>query len=134
VSSLFLVISHVSPSYGSNPGCEISKPCFFTTARYLSKKFNLHNLECLLKGSPSFKNILFRIKVFHAKILIPYEDIFIGGNYVRMKKSLSVPPSGKIHRLLSKSVMTKKLLLGRRLAFLLSKEATNHFVCFRMLT
>lgn len=35
--------------------------------------------------------------MFHAKILIPYEDIIIGSNYVRMKKPLGVPPSWKIH-------------------------------------
>lgn len=46
------------------------------------------------KASKKKKNILLRIKVFHAKILVPYEDIIIRSNYVRMKKPLGVPPSG----------------------------------------
>lgn len=36
--SLRLVICHVSPLFGSKPGCEISNPCFLTNLRYLKPK------------------------------------------------------------------------------------------------
>lgn len=38
-------------------------------------------------------NILGWVKVFQAKILVPYEDVLIGFHQIRVKKAFGIPPA-----------------------------------------
>lgn len=51
---------------------------------------NLYN-----KLKRSSLNILGWIKVFQAKILVPYEDVLVGFHQIRMKKAFGIPPAYK---------------------------------------
>ena len=97
-SPLLFVISHVVPLLGSKPGCEISKPCFFTSFMYLKKDnkvigasnptiFNLLLKKCTTKG------LLFSIKMFNSKVLIPYKYVIVWCNNTWMQKSFGKPPA-----------------------------------------
>lgn len=108
-SPLLFVICHVNPLFGSKPGWEISRPCFFTSFMYLYKdnqddykqiKWNVGN--CTFSNGNKknrkshvqvYKNLLFCIKMFDPKVFIPNEYIIISGYNIRVQKPLCIPPN-----------------------------------------
>ena len=44
-SPLLFVICHVNPLFGSKPGWEISRPCFFTSFMYLKNIIKMMSLQ-----------------------------------------------------------------------------------------
>ncbi|WVZ07905.1 hypothetical protein V8G54_021251 [Vigna mungo] len=98
-SPLLFVICHVKPLLGSKPGCEISKPCFLTSFKYLHKKQERHlklglkiKQKLKKKGTSHIQYSLFCIEVLNTQVFIPYEYIVIRCNNVRMQKPLGIPP------------------------------------------
>lgn len=133
--SLFIVICQVILLFGSRPGCEISKPCFLTIFKYLEYKdfqpqivFTQHLDSHTTGNAFEFWYLLLCIKMLHAKILIPNEDVVIRCHNVRVQKAFSIPPSTKFHDFMSKLVTIYKMKQKKTLWYV--KIVTNHLVCF----
>lgn len=94
--SLFLVICHVKPLFGSKPGWEISNPCFLTSLIYLHLIDNINHPDSFKQHLHSQRNWIFHsllwIKILHSKVFIPDKYIVIGCHDARMQKTFGIPP------------------------------------------
>lgn len=102
-SPLLFVICQVNPLLGSKPGCEISKPCFRTNAKYLQSYWQWHSQLQLRKSRNLRKDLLglkcslLCIEMLHPQVLIPNEYVVIWCHYIWMQKSFGIPPNIKIY-------------------------------------
>lgn len=108
------VICQVRPRSGSSPGCDISRPYFLTSSRYLhfqstglstsaSESFrNVKNVNSrdkqVVKNISSLRlkggyHILVCLEVGQVQILIPDEDVLIGFHHIRVQEAFRIPPA-----------------------------------------